>query len=71
MQIMQHVRSLATLVRETDADHAHRYRNMAAQVRIRAGALPNEGARDQLLQRAADFDFIAEIFESKSRNQIR
>jgi uncharacterized protein YdbL (DUF1318 family) len=62
---VQQFRSLATVVNECDAERALRYRNLALQTRMTADALRDEDARDRLLQRAAEFERLAEIYEPK------
>lgn len=54
---------------ESDFEFALRYRHMAAQTRIAAGGAITHSARDRLLKTAADYEALAEMYESKFRKQ--
>lgn len=54
---------------DSDFECALRYRNMAEKTRIAAGGAITHSARDRLLKVAADYDAIAEMYESKFRKQ--
>ena len=62
---MQQHRALITPATESNADRALRYRKRALQTRVAAAAVINQAARERLLKRAADFDAIANMYDSK------
>jgi hypothetical protein len=54
---------------DTDFDRALRYRKMAEQTRIAAGAAITESAREWLVKLASDYDVLAAMYESKCGKQ--
>lgn len=54
---------------DADFECALRYRNLAEKTRIAAGGAITLSARDRLLKVAADYEAIAEMYESKFRKQ--
>jgi len=56
---------------ESNSDRALRYRQRAMQARVAAITAVNDVIRQRLLKRAADFDSIAEIYETGRRNPHR
>lgn len=52
---------------DPDFECALRYRNMAQKTRIAAGGAITHSARDRLLKTAADYEALAELYESKFR----
>ena len=56
---------------ESNSDRALRYRQRAMQARVAAITAVNDVIRQRLLKRAADFDAIAEIYETKRANPQR
>lgn len=55
---------------ESDFESALRYRNMAEHTRIAAGGAITHAARDRLLKAAADYEALAEMYESNFRKQV-